>query len=162
MSDNDHIDAQWLGAAQSPPPPPRRRGHGCGLSLTIVTLHTTFKVVSLNQEFRVHTRIDAVAGSRATEIVVQHMNLANTSYRHALFTAFAPPVEGKGCIQIAWLFSVTIADKIGILVHIGMFCITKGTPADGNKICLACDIEIAIHTIHKRTVVYPAIFGTDT
>ena len=38
MSDNDHIDAQWLGAAQSPPPPPRRRGHGCGLSLLVLIL----------------------------------------------------------------------------------------------------------------------------
>lgn len=38
MSDNDHIDAQWLRAAQSPPPPPRRRGHGCGLSLLVLIL----------------------------------------------------------------------------------------------------------------------------
>ena len=38
MSDHDHIDAQWLRAAQSPPPPPRRRGHGCGLSLLVLIL----------------------------------------------------------------------------------------------------------------------------
>ena len=35
MSDNDHIDAQWLHAA---PPPPRRRGAGCGLTLLLVLL----------------------------------------------------------------------------------------------------------------------------
>ena len=38
MSDNDHIDAQWLRAAQSPPPPPRRRGFGCALSLLVLIL----------------------------------------------------------------------------------------------------------------------------
>ena len=44
MSDHDHIDAQWLRAAQSPPPPPppppppRRRGHGCALSLLVLIL----------------------------------------------------------------------------------------------------------------------------
>ena len=38
MSDNDHIDAQWLRAAQSPPPPPRRRGFGCVLSLLVLIL----------------------------------------------------------------------------------------------------------------------------
>ena len=38
MSDNDHIDAQWLRAAQSPPLPPRRRGHGCALSLLVLIL----------------------------------------------------------------------------------------------------------------------------
>ena len=35
MSDNDHIDAQWLHAA---PPPPRRRGRGCALSLLVLIL----------------------------------------------------------------------------------------------------------------------------
>lgn len=35
MSDNDHIDAQWLRAAQ---PPPRRRGRGCALSLLVLIL----------------------------------------------------------------------------------------------------------------------------
>ena len=38
MSENDHIDAQWLRAAQSPPPPPRRRGFGCALSLLVLIL----------------------------------------------------------------------------------------------------------------------------
>ena len=38
MSDNDHIDAQWLRAAQSPPPPPRRRSFGCALSLLVLIL----------------------------------------------------------------------------------------------------------------------------
>ena len=35
MSDNDHIDAQWLHAA---PPPSRRRGRGCALSLLVLIL----------------------------------------------------------------------------------------------------------------------------
>ena len=35
MSDNDHIDAQWLRAVQ---PPPRRRGRGCALSLLVLIL----------------------------------------------------------------------------------------------------------------------------
>lgn len=35
MSDNDHIDAQWLHAA---PPPPRRRGRGCALGLLVLIL----------------------------------------------------------------------------------------------------------------------------
>lgn len=35
MSDNDHIDAQWLHAA---PPPPRRSGRGCALSLLVLIL----------------------------------------------------------------------------------------------------------------------------
>lgn len=35
MSDNDHIDAQWLHAA---PPLPRRRGRGCALSLLVLIL----------------------------------------------------------------------------------------------------------------------------
>ena len=35
MSDNDHIDAQWLHAA---PPPPLRRGRGCALSLLVLIL----------------------------------------------------------------------------------------------------------------------------
>ena len=38
MSDNDHIDAQWLRAAQPPPPPPRRRGRGGALSLLVLIL----------------------------------------------------------------------------------------------------------------------------
>lgn len=34
MSDNDHMDAQWL--RQTPPPQPRRRGPGCALSLLVL------------------------------------------------------------------------------------------------------------------------------
>ena len=44
-----------------------------------------------------------------------------------------------------------------------MFRITELTPADGDEVRHAGNVEISVHTVHKFTVVYPTVLGsTDT
>ena len=67
-----------------------------GVILTVVSSDTLFEVIALNEHFRVLAWVDAIASSSAAEIVVQHVNLANASHRHALNTAWSPPIESIG------------------------------------------------------------------
>ena len=117
-------------------------------------------LVALDEELRVLAGIDAVAGTRAAEVVVQHVNLTNTSHRHALLAVGSPPVESKGGVQIASRLAVAAADEVGVLVHVGTTGIAEGTPADGDEVRLVGDVEIAVLTINKCAVIHPAVLST--
>ena len=133
--------------------------HCRSTTLAIVFLDALGEVVALNQELGVLAGIDAVAGTCAAEVVVQHVNLAYSSHWHALLAVSSPPVEGEGGVQIAFRLAVAAANEVGVLVHVGTAGISEGTPADGDEVRLAGDVEIAVLAINKCAVVYPAVLG---
>ena len=92
--------------------------HGFGIIAFVEALHTLVEVVALDEELRVLAWIDTVAGTTTTEVVVQHVNLAHTGHRHALFATCAPPVEGKSSVQITRCLAVTTANEVSVLVHV--------------------------------------------
>lgn len=131
-----------------------------GIFLAEVSLDTFFEIVTLNENLGVLAGIDAVGGCGGTEVIVQHVDLADTNHRHSLYTAWSPPVEGEGGVQEACRLAVAIANEISVLVHIRAFGIAEGTPADGVKVRTLGDVEVAVHTVREGTVVNPAVLGT--
>ena len=135
-------------------------GYRDGIFLAVVSSDTLFEVIALNEHFRVLAWVDAIASSSAAEIVVQHVNLADTNHRHSLYTSLSPPVEGEGSVQEACRLTVAIANKISVLVHIRTFGIAEGTPTDSVEVGTLGDVEIAVHTVREGTMVNPTVLGT--
>ena len=128
--------------------------------LTVVFLDALVEIVALDEYLGVSARIDAVVGSDAAEIVIQHVNFSNTCHGHTLFAASVPPVEGKSGIEIARRLSVAATNEVGVLVHVRAVGITEGTPADGIEIRSLSDIEITVHTVQEITMIHPAVSGS--
>ena len=135
-------------------------GYRDGIFLAEVSLDTFFEIVTLNENLGVLAGIDAVGGCGGTEVIVQHVDLADTNHRHSLYTAWSPPVEGEGGVQEACRLAVAIADEIGVLVHIRTFGIAEGTPTDGVEVGTLGDVEVAVHTVREGTMVNPTVLGT--